>query len=323
MSVSREEERERRNITVLGKTVLCQARLTLDSKQLASDATATQEEIRAMAGAAEARGVWKARTAVSEVRAWTAEVMGMAEKAMAMAEAAEAMAESAEAMAESAMGMAESAMGMAEAAEAKAAEVSAEVKKIKEQLALLHKGRVAAIDSELRRLTSSLKAYERVLRYEVLVRIMRGIYWDAKRLLTWKEKLVLKNAKFDWVTHLVEVERYTAWPQVTHIADKLRESLPAAAKELLAFCQDAVHRYGIVRHPLRHPIPSIRYAIEVLSSIALEIQDSEYELDVTFAWEFSAEKALFVADDLDPRRQLEDEIAELEAEKAALLQSVS
>lgn len=134
----------------------------------------------------------------------------------------------------------------------------------------------------------------------------------------------MSRSELTWlltVTHLVEVEQYSVLPEVADIAAKLRENLPTAAKDLLAFCQGAAHRYGKVRHPrLQHPIPTIGYANQVLSS---ESQNSTDDFVIQFAHDFIATKGLFAADseeDRDPRLRWEDDIADLEAEKALLLQ---
>jgi hypothetical protein len=117
--------------------------------------------------------------------------------------------------------------------------------------------------------------------------------------------------------HLVQVERYTVLPEVEEIAHKLRQRLPLATQSLLEFCADAAHHYGKARHAEQHPIPTLYYAQEVLSSIALELQESATELDVDFARAFIADQSQLFAlsEGLDPRQSMEDDIADLEAER--------
>jgi chromosome segregation ATPase len=126
--------------------------LSASLQQAASKAAAAQEETKAMARAAEARA---------------AEAMVQATKARREGRDASAKAEQAEAKAEQAE-------AKAEQAKTDAAEARATVEALQRKLALLHKGRVATINSKLCRLKESLKGFEQVLRYEVLVRIMRS-----------------------------------------------------------------------------------------------------------------------------------------------------
>jgi hypothetical protein len=120
------------------------------------------------------------------------------------------------------------------------------------------------------------------------------------------------------VAHLVSVEKSNVVQEVEDLAQKLRENLSAELQDLLAFCADAAYHYGKVRHPLQHPIPTLHYAQEALAAIALDLQESNMELDVDFARRFIAEQSqLFASDECpDPRQQMEDEIADLEIDKA-------
>ncbi|KAJ7221430.1 hypothetical protein GGX14DRAFT_669710 [Mycena pura] len=249
---------------------------------------------------------------------WRAKIdAGMAE---AKAEAAEAKAEAAEAKA-----MAAEAMAMAEAMEAKAtaAEAKATAEALTEKLALYHRARVAAIDRKLRRLKELRESFEQLVRCEELVRIMRcnllSIDALTKDLLSDEDIAFLKKAR---VAHLLQVEQYKVLPGVEALANKLRDSLPAATvtQDLLAFCASAAYHYGKVSHTLQHPVPTLQYAKEVLSAISCDAQGptTRIELDV--------DVQLFASEDSEgfgPRQQIEDEIADLEIEKAMMSESLA
>jgi hypothetical protein len=121
------------------------------------------------------------------------------------------------------------------------------------------------------------------------------------------------------VTHLVNIHEYTVLPEVAELANKIRESLSVDAQDLPAFCI-AKRQHGFLRNEQQHPRPTLHYAERVLETIAHDIQQSAV-LDILFAQAFIRDHMdLFApAEADDPRRQLEDEIADLEAQRGSVI----
>ncbi|KAJ7263913.1 hypothetical protein C8J57DRAFT_1512726 [Mycena rebaudengoi] len=91
------------------------------------------------------------------------------------------------------------------------------------------------------------------------------------------------------------------------------------AQDLPAFCVIAKRQHGFLRNEQQHPRPTLHYAERVLETIAHDIQQSAV-LDILFAQAIIRDHMdLFApAEADDPRRKLEDEIADLEAQRAML-----
>ncbi|KAJ7194305.1 hypothetical protein GGX14DRAFT_679120 [Mycena pura] len=223
------------------------------------------------------------------------------------------------AMADAVVAKADAAAAKADAAAAKAdAAIDALIARERAELDIFRSERIVRANSRLNGMRKALQNLEDLLRYEVLVRIMKGIDSSAKGLLTAGEIDVLKNAKFDWVAHLVKVEEHHLLPEVEGIARKLHDGLPARMQDLLSSCAAAARHYGKARRPLPYPLPTLQHAQNVLASIAHDVQHLT-ALDVAFALNFIAgNQSLFALEDnIDPQRQqVEDRIVKLEAKKA-------
>ncbi|KAJ7263914.1 hypothetical protein C8J57DRAFT_1718905 [Mycena rebaudengoi] len=197
-------------------------------------------------------------------------------------------------------------------------EDNTEAATLTEKLVAWNNGRIVAINIKLIRLRKSLANLEPVLRYELLVRLIKGINAVTKDFLTSDEITLLRNAKFDWVAHLVKAEEYNLLPEEEQIAYKVREYLPAAMQDLVVFCAAAAHHYAKGRPKLQYPIPTRQYAQAALLAIAHDLEHSGTGLNVAFAHAFIEESRFFTSKARsDPRQDLEDYIADLEAEKAA------
>lgn len=112
------------------------------------------------------------------------------------------------------------------------------------------------------------------------------------------------------------------------------EHLSPSTRRLFLFCRQAARHYGnLNRHALQHPVPTAEHAQQVLSALASETHTlgvEEDQFDVNFAKDFvlahtsssdadNLHESLFMSGESnDPRRQLDDQIADLLHEKAEL-----
>ncbi|KAJ7661661.1 hypothetical protein B0H17DRAFT_1094112 [Mycena rosella] len=201
-------------------------------------------------------------------------------------------------------------------------------RKLVARLALRDRHRAGVIDAEVARLTESLQDMNLVLRYEVLNRIMKALDWDVMSQLSEDDVDLLKNTKSAWVGALIDVycNSYDASPEVQVIAVQACQSLSAADIQLFLFCREAAYQYRKEsRHGLQHPTPTVDYAHQIMATMAGDM--GGYQLDPRFVHTFidhaansSRDQPLFsMEDDRDPRRQLENDISNLECEREPLI----
>ncbi|KAJ7439962.1 hypothetical protein FB451DRAFT_142866 [Mycena latifolia] len=85
----------------------------------------------------------------------------------------------------------------AAAARADAAEAKAQFVQLARQIARDRRTRIRAIQSRIARLQTSLQKLEKVLRWEIVNRIVQAIDWKVKLTLSLDERETLRRSKFD------------------------------------------------------------------------------------------------------------------------------
>ncbi|KAJ7778169.1 hypothetical protein B0H16DRAFT_1683490 [Mycena metata] len=186
--------------------------------------------------------------------------------------------------------------------------------------------RIAGIHSRIQEAKTELRELDAALPYAVYIRIMKGIDYSVRMILTTDQRLTLKAAKFDWFNHLiVDLDARSGYyvpAPVRQIAAQVCRDLPAVTRELLAYCRQAAIEYRqAYPYTRRHPTPTVNYAQQLIAASPRGAPDGiDY---VGYARHF-IELAyheygpLFPNDVQDPRISVQDQIAKLEHQLAEL-----
>ncbi|KAJ7601574.1 hypothetical protein DFH06DRAFT_1352560 [Mycena polygramma] len=192
--------------------------------------------------------------------------------------------------------------------------VSRERDGVRHSLHRFVEARTSSIDSELSRLKRKRMRLNTALEYEVFRRLLKFIDNEARAHLTSEDIWTLKRASFDWYGYFVDLEQYPRVPYaVRSIAAKGLYLTGEVAATQFRLCRGLMG--SGCRHP--HPKPSVEYAKSVVFNAAL----THEELDVQWLHaQIERSTAFGLGRDFD-QEDLEDHIANLEAEKAALERS--
>ncbi|KAJ7778178.1 hypothetical protein B0H16DRAFT_1683494 [Mycena metata] len=186
--------------------------------------------------------------------------------------------------------------------------------------------RIAVTHSRIQEAKTELRELDAALPYEVCIRIMKGIDYSVRMVLTTGQRLALKAANFDWFNHLIvdldTSSGYYVPAPVRQIAAQVCRDLPAVTRELLAYCrQAAVESRQAYPYTRRHPTPTVDYAQQLIAASPGGAPDGiDY---VGYARHF-IELAyheygpLFPNDVQDPRISVQDQITRLERQLAEL-----